>query len=348
MDSTSPSDAKNCRNCGCSLPLEAKYCFQCSQKYTTGKVSVFSFIQEFFAEHLNLDSKLFTTIGSLFTPGKLTTEYFEGKHKSYASPLRLFLVTGILLFSAVGLNGLIKLDLDESDMNQRNIQRQVFISEIDSTIQVLKNDFTQQETHIALDSLFNSISPLDSRKSDSIDLSDINLNGHKLPKVALKDYLELKPKALVEKYVPKRGFSKKLFLTQAVKASKEGENLEQFVISKLSLGILFMMPFLALFLKILYIRQKRFYVEHLVFSFHFHAFIFSICAILAFGSNYFPDYLTPIPIIYIFVYLFLALRRVYQQSWIKTTLSYIILLSAYSMLLAFFLLLTVVFSFLVF
>ncbi len=348
MDSTPSSGSKQCRNCGCSLPLEAKYCFQCSQKYTTGKVAAFSFIQEFFAEHLNLDSKLFATLGSLFIPGKLTTEYFEGKHKSYASPLRLFLVTGIFLFSAVGFNELINIGLEETDMTKKQIQRQVFISEIDSTIQVLKNDFPQKETHFALDSLLSYISPLESKRTDSLDLSDINFSGTKLPKVALKDFLDLKPKGLIEKYIPEAGFSKKLFLTQAVKAFKEGDNLEDYIISKLSLGILFMMPFLALFLKILYFRQQHFYVEHLVFSFHFHAFLFFICAIFAFTTNYLPDYLTPIPIIYIFVYLFLALKRVYQQSWMKSSLSYIVLLFAYTFLLTFFMLLTIIFSFLIF
>ena len=347
MDSIPNPDNKDCRNCGYSLPLDAKYCSQCSQKYTTGKVSIFSFIQEFISEHFNLDSKLISTLGSLFIPGKLTNEYFKGKHKSYASPLRMFLVTAILFFTIAGANDLFVIDLN-SETQQDDFRKKVFLLEMDSTIQILKTEFKQEEVTFVLDSLVRSMNSFDSEMSDSLDLTDFHLNNAKLPKVDFKEFLRLEPKALVDKYLPEAGFWEKFLLAQALKAFKQGNNLGQYVISKLSLGILFMMPFLAMFLKVLYFRQKRFYVEHLVFSFHFHAFLFLAFGLVSILTNYLPEYLIAITSIYTFVYLFLALKKVYQQSWIKTVLSLIILISAYSFLLVIFLLLTILISFLLF
>lgn len=88
-----------CKNCNNTLPFEAKYCPVCSQKVKSGKVTIREFIQEFFDTVFNLDSKLFQTLGGLFIPGKLTKEFFDGKRKSFAPPIRLFLVMLLLLLT---------------------------------------------------------------------------------------------------------------------------------------------------------------------------------------------------------------------------------------------------------
>ena len=85
-----------CPNCNNVFPKDAKYCPACSQKTRSGKVTVREYLSDFFDQVFNLDSKLFKTLGALFIPGKLTKEYFLGKRKSYAPPIRLFLVMVII------------------------------------------------------------------------------------------------------------------------------------------------------------------------------------------------------------------------------------------------------------
>jgi len=352
MDSIPASDSKHCRNCEYSLPTDAKYCSNCSQKYTTGKVSIFTFLNEFFAEHLNLDSKLVLTAIALFQPGKLTIEFFKGKHKSYATPLRLFLVTGVLMATILGFN-LFKDNTNESPFEDmlKNFQRKIVVSEMDSIIQVKKQEFNQPNIHQAYDSLSVALNASVGDLSDSLDFSESNEDiqlSFNVPKVAVKDLVNLKATDLVDKYGPEFGFWKRLIFIQSIKAFKQGHSFAQFMLNKFSVGILFMMPFLALVLKMLYFRRKKFYVEHLVFSFHFHAFLFLIVSILLIMGNYLPEFLIPITILYTFVYLFLALKKVYQQSWKKTILKYTILYLAYGMLTSIFIILTVIASFLLF
>jgi hypothetical protein len=39
------------------------------------------------------------TLTALCVPGKLTIEYFKGKHKSYYHPIRLYLVMSLIFFA---------------------------------------------------------------------------------------------------------------------------------------------------------------------------------------------------------------------------------------------------------
>jgi len=87
-----------------------------------------------------------------------------------------------------------------------------------------------------------------------------------------------------------------------------------------------MVPFFALILKLLYMRCNRYYVEHLVFSFHVHTFIFLFLLVPVFISRWFIVLLI---IFAILLYLFTAMKRVYNQSFLKTLLKMCILLFIY-------------------
>ena len=80
---------------------------------------------------------------------------------------------------------------------------------------------------------------------------------------------------MAEQYGKDRPFLVKILLRQASKFKQGGRGIIEYFISKLSITLLVMMPFLALILKLLYFRRDYYYVEHLVFALHFHAFAFN-------------------------------------------------------------------------
>ena len=90
-----------CRNCGYEMPEQANYCPSCSQRNTTGKINVFDFLKEALSNLFNIDTKFFRTLFSFAFPGKLTNEFFKGKHQSFASPIRLFFVTVVFFLAAL-------------------------------------------------------------------------------------------------------------------------------------------------------------------------------------------------------------------------------------------------------
>jgi len=89
--------------CGnCQSPIDdANYCASCGQKNTDGRIGFGEFFSVLFSTVFNLESKFFKTIREIFIPGKLTNEWFKGRHKPYFHPVRLFIVTALLLIAAL-------------------------------------------------------------------------------------------------------------------------------------------------------------------------------------------------------------------------------------------------------
>jgi hypothetical protein len=90
-----------CQNCNTKNESPFKYCSICGQKNTDGKITFSELWVEFQDAVLNIESRTWRTIKHLFKPGKLTLEYFSGKHRQYVHPLRLLIVSSVLVIIAM-------------------------------------------------------------------------------------------------------------------------------------------------------------------------------------------------------------------------------------------------------
>lgn len=93
-------------------------------------------------------------------------------------------------------------------------------------------------------------------------------------------------------------------------------------------AIFAMMPLFALFLKILYLGSGRRYGEHFLFGLHTNAFAFlalSVMILLPEGWKF----VTVSLLLWLVLYLPLAMRRVYGGGWITTILRWMILIFAH-------------------
>jgi len=99
------------------------------------------------------------------------------------------------------------------------------------------------------------------------------------------------------------------------------------IINLLPKGMFLLLPIFAALLALVYRRSRRKYVEHLIFSLHFHSFVF-ILLILTVVTSWPPAGLIALALFY--VYLYLAMKRVYGQGWRKTWLKHFLLTSAYN------------------
>jgi hypothetical protein len=98
-------------------------------------------------------------------------------------------------------------------------------------------------------------------------------------------------------------------------------------------AVFLLLPFFAFFLKVLYLRRRRLYVEHFVFALHLHAFAFlAFTSMLLVGSPAVSAAL----LLWVLAYVYLAIRRVYGQSVLRTAAKYVVLggLYFFSLLLA--------------
>ena len=89
-------------------------------------------------------------------------------------------------------------------------------------------------------------------------------------------------------------------------------------------------PLFAFVLKILYIRKRRFYVEHLVHALHIHTFLYVaviITALAAMGANRtvpaLRGWIVGLMSCAIFIQIFRSIRHVYKQGWFFTTVKFL-------------------------
>jgi hypothetical protein len=95
-------------------------------------------------------------------------------------------------------------------------------------------------------------------------------------------------------------------------------------LSNVSVIVFLLVPGFALLLKLLY--RRRLYVEHLVFVLHLHSAFFLVALVpLLVPSPWTSGALA----MWFLVYLYLALRRVYRQSVLRTAWKYGVLLAMY-------------------
>jgi hypothetical protein len=90
-------------------------------------------------------------------------------------------------------------------------------------------------------------------------------------------------------------------------------------------------PLFAFVLKILYFRQRRFYVEHLVYALHIHTFLYVsviITSLAVMGANRTLPALTgwiiAVLSVAIFIQIFLSIRRVYRQGLFMTIFKFLV------------------------
>jgi hypothetical protein len=116
--------------------------------------------------------------------------------------------------------------------------------------------------------------------------------------------------------------------------------LKDNLVDNIPAALIVLLPLMAFVLKALYPLSKRYYVEHLLFFVHFHAFFFLILMLQILFVRLsamlgIPEAVYTLTIVvtsfYIAIYLFVSMRRVYGQGRIITFLKYVALVTAYSM-----------------
>jgi hypothetical protein len=117
-----------------------------------------------------------------------------------------------------------------------------------------------------------------------------------------------------------------------------GRSFANRLVDNVPAALFVLLPLMALVLKMLYPLSKRYYVEHLLFVLHFHAFFFLILTLEVLFSRTatrlaLPELVTNLSVfavsVYVPVYLYKAMRRVYGQGRAITLLKYSILFLTY-------------------
>jgi hypothetical protein len=133
---------------------------------------------------------------------------------------------------------------------------------------------------------------------------------------------------------PKRHDShiEQFFIRHAIKVHQNPTALVQGFLDDIPKVMFLLLPVFAGLYKLVYLRSKRLYVEHLIFLLHCHAVAFLVMTLLLFVPPGWPDILLIGGLV---LYLLVALKVVYKQSWLKTMVKFGLLSFNYLLLLVF-------------
>lgn len=122
-----------------------------------------------------------------------------------------------------------------------------------------------------------------------------------------------------------------LIVSRLLKAKQSPQGFASALLNDIPKMMFLVLPLFAVLLKLLYLRTKRLYVEHLIFLLHVHAFAFLILILLLLAH---PKWLIGSVCLALAAYIAVALRVVYKQSWPKTLFKFSLLGFGYLLLLA--------------
>jgi hypothetical protein len=334
-----------CANCGAALAGE--YCAACGQRHEPHVHTVTHFAGEAFESISHADSRLWRTLLYLLgKPGHLTREFFDGRRVRYLPPFRLYLVISVLFFLVVGLGG------DEPGIEIEKPKTAEDIAAINQVADALQNRkmgddgatgakladqlraiAQRQAAEIAArPAPTGGAAPADKRADDAAgDADDDSIRiatgedveggiSQFCAEFDTDDARDSKPDANRDSV---RRWCKR-FDERGVGAI--GEALAH----NIPRAMFVFLPLLALCMRLMYWRPKRYYVEHLLFMVHNHAFVFLAATIvLLIGMIPFVgDYAWPLywaTFFYMAWYIYRAMRNVYGQGRGLTVLKYLTL-----------------------
>ncbi|MBI2731709.1 MAG: DUF3667 domain-containing protein [Sphingobacteriales bacterium] len=361
---------KNCLNCG--TEVAGRYCQQCGQENIEPKETFFHLVKHFFYDITHFDGKFFETVKLiLFKPGFLSKQYMAGKRVSYLNPIRMYVFTSAFFFliffsfmspgetlkmsevkpknKVAGLAEILKGAKEDMEDEIKNSKDSAEKTEKLKQIAAIEHDLERlaKDSTIVSDSLESfkyvfqkaKINPFEKRfeSAEAYDSVQNSLQGD------AKD-------SWMEQFFTR----KKIMWDKKYGEGHVMEALKEKFLHSIPQMLFVSLPFFALLLKLLYIRRKKFYyADHGIFSIHLYCAIF-ILLLIIFGLNKMREAthwewlsaIISLSAFSILVYIYMALKKFYEQGYVKTFFKYFILMILNSVvagiLLMLFLLLSVV------
>lgn len=363
-----------CLNCDHRLQDEL-YCPICGQKARIKNLSLRYLLSTFYVAFLDFDKKLLRSLRDIWIPNKISQNFLSGGRRTYVNHMRFFIVC---LASCLTL---LALHLKRADLSGiEDLQKSGLKAGLKTKFLEFKKTTGGTCDSLVLDSLssvlfgWESLEEYDDGEEnedvdeDGVVMDTISMDGSKnvitvnRPVDAEEgeisfnnetynfyDIYNLSPDSIFTKYSIEDP-RKQYLLKQGIKTMKNGGTAIGFFISNMLWGILLVTIIMAFVLKLLYLRHKSYFVEHLMHMINYHCvFLISLSVLLLLdlfievpGALYF------LVILLSGIYLNISLKKYYRQSWIKSIIKAILIFYAYfiSFTIAIFLIIGVSFAFL--
>ncbi len=317
----------DCLNCG--KVVEGKFCSNCGQENIEIKEPFWTFVSHGVGHYFHYDSKFKKTLRPFLTkPGQLTKDHMEGRRASHIPPISLYLFITLVYFLCAPVFNKKRAAVPVDAVYDSQTNKMIPISESEARIfegkdtiySIFENDdlAVQREKIVKLDSLIKTETSdkqrriaektLERYQKLNIVASDTSVTSYRIRQSKLT---ESDRDAGLNKFWKERKINYR---------EKTGHNFDKAAFKdKYFPKLLFiLMPLFAFFLMLNFRRNKKLYMEHLIYTIHLFSFAF-----FSFFVSEFLQYLTPpsideyigaIAFLILVWYTYRSIRTVYQRS----------------------------------
>jgi len=297
-----------CENCGASMA--GPFCAQCGQHAVDYRRSFGHVFTDVLDSFLNWDSKFIISLWLLMSrPWKLTIDFLSGKRVLHMHPLRLYLLISIVFF--FGVHELAK----QANFTSRH--RKALTPEekakLETNLAKLPAGVQSQVKKEIENNVKPESSPETNGKDEEEPLLDVGTD---------KDDLNAPP---FEKWLNQR-------LKERI--GEHGVNFKVLFVAvtgNLPVMMLCCIPLFAFVLKLLYVFRRVFYIDHLIYALHIHAFAYLAILLIGFISAGLMHIAPKVSgwvmaalIVTAIAQLLLSIRRVYRQGWFTSIFKFLL------------------------
>lgn len=329
-----------CSNCNQHFETYYPYCPYCGQK-AQDDLTLGILFNNTISNYFSVDARFFRSfIPLMFRPGYLAKRFIEGKRLLYLHPAQFYLFVSVVfffLFSFVSREQTAELNKEL----QKTLKTETTKVVVDSVAERKKDSLERAKLRKALyDNQF--LTGMKDKEIDSmvnvksLTKKDVNFgfNEDKIDSLIRIDAPDTEIYKVMGLNSDAGAFKRKLY-SQALKfyKSRDGGNVLKAFYDTIPIALFFLLPLFALILKLLYYKRGA-YANHLVFSFYFFSYLFTVFSILVICDliwKNFPGWIMLLVTLSTFFYLFLGVKRFYQQGWflsfLKTSLTTFIFIS---------------------
>jgi len=287
---------------------------------------------------LNWDSKFFATIGLLIVkPWRLTNEFLAGRRVRYLHPLRLYLLASILFFFAVnyGARGIRLQPGKIAEEHRAEVADAINKGRDEIEKELDKEKLSPDERRKAEATLDSLSKPSPSAAASTQETPSPTTTPGVSPANDEKKYGPVgdRPFIVFDDAKSSTPFEKWLEARAKEKMGEHGTKMGLFIatlFSNLPYMMLCCIPLFALVLKILYIRRRIFYIDHLIYALHIHTFFYTAIMLIVLATmglnrtipGTFAGWMIALLWILFVAQIFLSIRYVYRQGWFISTFKF--------------------------
>ena len=312
-----PVKNEPCKNCG--TVFSGHYCPECgqSEKEVNRPFSIvfYDFLGNIFA----FDTRFWKTfVNLIFRPGFLTKEFFEGRRVRYAPPMRFFVFASFVLFLLLqiftnrGVNSMMYDSNSKNSLIADTVSQNILDSIISETGTEIKRQMTEN---------IPGEDTLEPEDMDlKIDLADLSSARD------FKDALDIIGARLEKQLESETDPEKRAKLIRYINLTRSPQHAINRILKFISWAFFLLLPVFALLLKLFYIRREQYYIRHLIFSIHFHSFVFLVFIVITLLYGLTEGNTGVIALILLCtvpVYFIIALKKFYGQGIGKVLLKFI-------------------------